>query len=225
MDGGKPSGIEPLIAALTESVLGASKALMPRSIGPNGAWRAILAWMTRDQECRFGRALDWRSSDSDSHSPVVNREDRLLIVRAAIGALSAAEMSALAEEEKQATEVDTLKARQVRLEWQVENARQNIAESLSDAPMDIDIWKAKAAERLAAALNIPGRARAGDVQAMRRGRDAAKEELNRLTGKDGDIENRIATKEQLVTIIRNELPEAYAELRRKSGLPNLQSSN
>lgn len=215
LDGSKPTGIEPLLDVLTESILGAAKDLMPRSIGQDGAWPALLAWMTRDQECRFGRALDWRSPDSDSHSPAVNRDDRLLIVRAAIGALSSGEVATLAEEERQAKEVDKLKARQVRLEWQIENARQNIADSLSDAPMDIEIWKTKAVEKLAAALNIPGRARAGDVQAMRRGRDAAKEELYRLKGKDSDIENRIATKETLVSIVRSELPEAYAELNRE----------
>jgi hypothetical protein len=35
--------------------------------------------------------------------------------------------------------------------------------------MDIEIWRTKAAEKVAAALNLPGRKRAGDVQAMRRG--------------------------------------------------------
>lgn len=33
------------------------------------AWPTVLAWLTRDQECRFGSLVDWRSaaSDSDSH--------------------------------------------------------------------------------------------------------------------------------------------------------------
>ena len=50
----RPTGMDSLINALTESVLGASAALMPRSIGEADAWKALLAWMTRDQECRFG---------------------------------------------------------------------------------------------------------------------------------------------------------------------------
>jgi hypothetical protein len=98
---------------------------MPASIGPDGAWLALLAWMTRDQECRFGRALECRSPDSDSHSPAVNRDDRLLIVRAAIGALSSGEVATLAEEDKQAKEVDMLRSRQARLEWQIESAQQD----------------------------------------------------------------------------------------------------
>lgn len=215
LDGSKPTGIEPLIDALTESILGAAKDLMPASIGPDGAWLALLAWMTRDQECRFGRALEWRSPDSDSHSPAVNRDDRLLIVRAAIGALSPGEVASLAEEEKQSKEVEKLKSGQFRLEWQIESARQTVSDSLSDAPMDIEIWRTKAAEKLAAALNLPGRTRAGDVQAMRRARDAAKDELDRLTGKDSDLESRIGTNQKLVSVIRGELPEAYAELNRE----------
>ena len=221
LDGVKPTGIEPLIDALTESILGVAKELMPASVGQDGAWLALLPWMTRDQECRFGRALEWRSPDSDSHSAAVNRDDRLLIVRAAIGALSSGEVATLAEEEKQASEIEKLRSRQARLEWQIESARQDItdgipsADDLSDAPMDIEIWKAKAAEKLSAALNLPGRKRAGDVQAMRRARDAAKEGLDRLTGRDSDLKNRVETKEKLVSIIRSELPEAYAELNRE----------
>jgi hypothetical protein len=221
LDGVKPTGIEPLIDALTESILGSAKDLMPASVGPDGAWLALLPWMTRDQECRFGRALEWRSPDSDSHSPAVNRDDRLLIVRAAIGALSSGEVATLAEEEKHAKEFEKLRSRQARLEWQIESARQDIVDSLSiaddlsDAPMDIEIWRTKAAEKLAAALNLPGRKRAGDVRAMRRGRDAAKEELDRLTGKDSDLENRLKTGETLVSGFRGELPEAYAELNRE----------
>jgi hypothetical protein len=221
LDGVKPTGIEPLINALTESILGVSKDLVPASVGPDGAWLALLPWMTRDQECRFSRALEWRSPDSDSHSPAVSRDDRLLIVRAAIGALSSGEVATLAEEETQASELEKLRSRQARLEWQIESARQDIVDSLftadelSDAPLDIEIWRSKAAEKLAAALNLPGRKRAGDVQAMRRARDAAKDELDRLIARDGDLKNRVETKEKLVSIIRSELPEAYAELNRE----------
>jgi hypothetical protein len=225
LGGSKPTGIEPLIDALTQGILGAAKDLMPRSIGPNGSWLALLAWMTRDQECRFGHALEWRSSDTDSHSPVVNRstEDRLLIVRAAIGALSAEEMAALAEEEKLKTSLNELKSCQGRQEWEIDSARQSIeatvnasgADSISEAPIALEIWRKIADERMAAALNIPGRTRPGDVQAMRRSRDAAKEELDRLKANASKLDSQISAKDLIITTIRSELPEAYAELNRE----------
>ena len=96
----KATGMASLIDAFTRSFMGDSPKLMPSSIGSEGAWKALLAWTTRDKECRFSHALNWRSSDSDSSSPVVNRsaEDKLLVVRAAIRGLSRDEVAAQQEE-------------------------------------------------------------------------------------------------------------------------------
>jgi hypothetical protein len=99
----KITGMASLTEAFNRSFMGNISKLMPSSIGSDGAWKALLAWITRDQECRFSHALNWRSSDSDSSSPVVNRsaEDKLLVVRAAIRGLSRNEVAAQQEEERQ----------------------------------------------------------------------------------------------------------------------------
>lgn len=47
----------------------------------NAPWLFALAWLTRDQECRFAHILDWRHRRADSGSIAVNpSKDQLLIV-------------------------------------------------------------------------------------------------------------------------------------------------
>ena len=56
----------------------------------DNAWLTALAWLTRDQECRFDDPLDWRAVASGSDSPVRHYAvaESLLAVRALIGAFT-----------------------------------------------------------------------------------------------------------------------------------------
>lgn len=60
------------------------------------AWQYVLAWLTRDQECRIDGLTHWRHKDSSSHSPAHSAaiETRLNVLRVAIG-LYSSEASAL----------------------------------------------------------------------------------------------------------------------------------
>lgn len=55
-----------------------------------GAWQYVLAWLTRDQECRIDGLAHWRHKDSSSHSPAhsASAETRLNVLRVAIGLYS-----------------------------------------------------------------------------------------------------------------------------------------
>lgn len=225
----RPTGIGPLADAISHSVLGPSAALVPRSIGSEGAWKALLAWMTRDQECRFAHPLDWRSSNSDSRSPVVNRsaEDKLLIVRAAIKALSKSEIDAQAQEEKQRDELSKQKSLISHLEWQMGRVRRDLRSALRDrqtvshgtsgTPIDTILWKKAAEEQLAKALNLPGRVGPDEVHLARRNRESAKSELDRLNAELTSLKSEITSKEETQRFLRSELPQAYARL--NDGIP------
>lgn len=54
------------------------------------AWHYVLAWLTRDQECRIDGLTHWRHKDSSSHSPAhsASAETRLNVLRVAIGLYS-----------------------------------------------------------------------------------------------------------------------------------------
>ena len=215
------TGMAPLVDAITQSILGDSPKLMPNSIGSASAWKALLAWITRDQECRFSHVLNWRSSESNSSSPVVNRsgEDKLLVVRAILGALSANEVAAQQQEELQSKNVTGKKSDLDRLKWQIERARVNVytklrrdRESLSGTPVDVALLKKAATEQLSKALNLPERISSVDVEAVRRERDAAKDKFDLLQGELRLLNGSIEEKQKLRPLIASELPEAHARL-------------
>lgn len=214
-----PTGMAPLREALTRSVMGSSAMLIPPSIGAEGAWKALLAWITRDQECRFGSALSWRSPESDSLSPVVNRsaEDKLLIVRAAIGALAKPEITAQQQEERLREKLTGNRSYLGRLEWQLGRTRKNISDSLKTngtlapgTPMDISLLRKAAADRLSKTLNLPSRVNPGDVARARQERQLAKEEVDRLQNELKFLQGEITSKREIKTFISSELPVAYA---------------
>lgn len=213
------TGMAPLTDAITQSVLGDCSKLMPSSIGSASAWKALLAWISRDQECRFGHVLDWRSPESESASPVVNRsgEDKLLVVRAILGALSTNEVSAQQLEESQSKNVTGKKLDLDRLKWQLERARVDVytklrrdGESLSGTPVDAVLLRKAAAEQLSKALDLPERLGSVDVEEARRARDLAKNELVRLQSELKLLNERIEEKQRTSALIAGELPEAHA---------------
>lgn len=53
-------------------------------------WQYVLAWLTRDQECRLDGLTHWRHPESSSHSPVrkASAEARLNVLRLALGLYS-----------------------------------------------------------------------------------------------------------------------------------------
>jgi hypothetical protein len=215
------TGMAPLVDAITQSILGEAPNLMPSSIGSESAWKALLAWITRDQECRFSHVLNWRSSESNSSSPVVNRsgEDKLLVVRAMLGALSINEVAAQQQEELQSKNVTGKKSDLDRLKWQIERARVNVYtklrrddDSLSGTPVDVALLKKAATEQLSKALNLPERIGSVDVDAVRRERDAAKDKFDLLQGELRLLNGRIEEKQKLRPLIASELPEAHARL-------------
>lgn len=83
------TGIEPLIETIETSVLTQAVSDLIRTRSAPTAWPLTLAWLTRDQECRFDHPLDWRSATSESDSPArgLGREDILAALRVLIGAI------------------------------------------------------------------------------------------------------------------------------------------
>jgi hypothetical protein len=87
------TGIDPLVEAVETSLLTTAVSDLIRTGTPPTAWPLSLAWLTRDQECRFDHVLDWRSSTSESDSPArtLSRENLLAALRVLIGAIDPAE--------------------------------------------------------------------------------------------------------------------------------------
>jgi hypothetical protein len=63
-------------------------------------WQDLLAWLSRDQECRLSHLLEWRHSASDSGSAKHDRDARELLVRSVLNIVSEQENKELAENER-----------------------------------------------------------------------------------------------------------------------------
>lgn len=77
---------------------------------PNAPWLFALAWLSRDQECRFDHLLDWRHRRADSGSIALNptKDQLLIVVRAFLGFIREEEMDLKSQREGFAEEKRTL---------------------------------------------------------------------------------------------------------------------
>lgn len=80
-----------LTRLLAEPLPVASFATSPTPI----EWPHLLQWLTRDQECRFSGLVELRHSDSDSHAPDMNVDDRHFLLRAVLGLIDTNEQAEL----------------------------------------------------------------------------------------------------------------------------------
>jgi hypothetical protein len=90
---GKATGIEPLLDAITKILPPGLEEHLPGS-REHRIWLLALAWLARDQECRFSGLLDWRHPSSNSGSPAagLSSEDRATTVRLLLDVVTAAEL-------------------------------------------------------------------------------------------------------------------------------------
>jgi hypothetical protein len=99
----EPGGsIQPLLDAL-------SSTLFPKGIESflpgeheNAAWLFALAWLSRDQECRFDHILDWRHRRADTGSVAIGptKDQLLVVVRAFLGIIGQEEAHLKTEREQ-----------------------------------------------------------------------------------------------------------------------------
>jgi hypothetical protein len=216
-----PTGMAPLRNALVQKILGDAAKLFPRTIGESAEWQATLAWLTRDQECRFAGHLEWRDPHSDSRSPVRGRsmEDRLAIVRALIGALTTAEIGVQQLEEEEDRREKDLRAETTRLDWEInrEHARLAIALGPATGPaigheLDVAHFKSAAAARYAEALRLPvGKA----ITDLERARGRRAELTSIVIDQEkalSDVAARIEERTKGLGQLRGELPTSRARV-------------
>lgn len=106
---------------------------VPDNLKAEQVWDVLLAWLTRDQECRLDDVFDWRSKRSGSGSPAqeLSLETRLTVVRLAIGALSADEVQATKEARAHTRERDGLREKLGHLDWFQSQRFDELCERLS----------------------------------------------------------------------------------------------
>ncbi len=211
------SGMEPFLKALennllTEPVVG----LIPVD-RPLQAWLVALAWLSRDQECRFDKVLDWRSVDSDSDSPARGLSATRLLdtLRALIGAIDPEEYRLRAEIGAQEDRHKEMQQESTRLAWGAERLRSQLIADLELDAKDV----------------LPGRLGAGSLRQAAKARLARKvtissdvdvADLEALQSQTAEAERQATDLKQGLAEVRARIPEIEAMIRRIKGeLPGM----
>jgi hypothetical protein len=210
----QPGGVAPLIEAIQLHVLTDPIVRLMQAERPQDPWLVALAWLTRDQECRFDKVLDWRAPESESGSPVRSMSQTRVLesLRALLGAIGNEEIEARAdiarlEEGAKAggTEVD-------RLLWQVRRSRKDAAEAvglrLEDLPegkLCIDVLRRTAADQLAKLAKVDSADLRGNVAELR-----VKHEMQQSVV--ADLEKKEATATAAAEALNALLPTLRGEL-------------
>lgn len=213
---GAATGMEPLIDAIEGRILGKGTAQLARLSSGQRAWPVALAWVARDQECRFDDVLDWRSSASGSDAPQPASGDakapRLLAMRALLNALTEEEQAARREEQDLARQLDQAKRQRSFLEWDQGRRLERLVSDLGlrdaplpDMPLLLESLKSVAEEKLAAAAQLPSGGNI-EVEDARRAFQRALDELHDAELEAAKLNAKLPLEERLLIQISSELP-------------------
>lgn len=219
---GEPTGMAPLLEAIEQQVLTARVAKLMPVDHRHDAWRVALAWLTRDQECRFDHALDWRSAESDSDSPTrsMSRSRLQDAMRVLIAAISPEEIDLQAATAGQA-EAHKAKLGEVgRWQWACEQLHAEVLRALGHSATSVppgrlgfDVLRQSARQKLAQAAKVDPSVDVSNLGDLRqRARDAAQQVAN-LEQQLAVASSSLPLHDSLLRQLRAELPGASARLR------------
>lgn len=217
----QPSGMAPLIDAIQHQVLTEPIAKLMQAEHPHDPWLIALAWLARDQECRFDKVLDWRAADSESGSPVRSMSQTRVLeaLRALLGAIGKEEIEARTDISKweeaskaASTEVD-------RLQWQVRRSRREAAEAiglpiedLPEGTLCIEVLRRTATERLAKLAKVDGADLQGTLVELRAKHEAQQGVVADLEKKEAGATAAINALNALLPTLRGELTAGKVQL-------------
>lgn len=212
-----PTGMDPLLEAITACILSDDVAALVPGDGCLSAWPVALAWLARDQECRFDKPLDWRSSDSNSGSPTrrLSAQQHLDAVRALIGALNPEETKLRAEVEQiearrdQAAREVTQRAREAdRLRTRLAARLGQGADDVPPGRLAIEPLRRAAIRRLTEVSQIDSGDNPSDIEKLRSEADEARVRVDDLKRRLAVVDALIPEIEKLIARINEEFPGA-----------------
>lgn len=208
-----PTTMEPLVAAIQDQILPGVAALMPPNVAASEVWQAALAWLSRDQECRFGHALEWRHSTTESLSPVrdLSKEHTLQIVRAIIGAITSEELSVQTQSDAAGGELERKTTQIDRLDWQIQRAQIHLGAALGTdlitgiGPLEMVAIEEKINELFPGLSQLQANALREKKRKASAERERAQESLATLRSDLRVIDTEIASTEELLATYKGQL--------------------
>ena len=218
----KPTGMRPLLQAIEEQILTREVAMRLPGLPSHDAWRIALAWLTRDQECRFDHVLDWRAADSDSESPVRGMSKGRLqdAMRVLIGAIATEEI-ALQDSVSVKTEAHKALLLDVsRRQWSCERARQDIIETLGlkldavpQGKLGIESLQQAARLHLSRVSQVSPGVDVSNLEELRRRDRDVETQVSELNKKLAGLTSSLQPQQEVLRLLRSELPSGSARIR------------
>jgi predicted nuclease with TOPRIM domain len=211
----KPTGMRPLLQTIEAQILTRDVAMRMPGLPSQDAWRIALAWLTRDQECRFDHVLDWRSAESDSESPVraMSRGRLQDAMRVLIGAITNEEI-ALQESVSAKTEAHKAQLQDVaRRQWSCDRSRRDIIQTLELKPDDvaegklgIEALQQAARRHLSRVSQVSPDVDVSNLGDLRQRYRDAEKQASELNNKLAGLAGSLQPHQELLRRIRSELP-------------------
>lgn len=213
---GATTSIDRLIEAIEQSIVTPDVAGLARLQPSQKAWPIALAWLTRDQECRFDDVLDWRSpaSGSDAPLPASGRETgpRREALRAFLTAITEEEQQARRSEEALRMDVANTEREISYLDWDRGRRHARLidqlglsGQTLPEMPLLLEVFRKAADDQLAAAAQLP----TGDMAELSQARKAlqnAREELKRTDEERSRLEGQAPAEKEVLRLLSSEIP-------------------
>lgn len=215
------TGIEPFLKVVESQILSADVVARIPVEHPLQAWLVALAWLSRDQECRFDKVLDWRSSDSDSDSPARGLSSPKLLdaLRALIGAIVPEEYKLRAEISAMVDQQNATSQEAARKVWEADQLRARLIAELGLNPdellpgrLAVEPLRQAAKAKLARLATVSSDVDVSNLGTLRAQADEAREQAESLKRSLAEIEARIPEIEGLMRRIRGERPGISAEI-------------
>ncbi len=102
-------------------------------------WLDVLAWIARDQKCRYSHPLVWRHADADSGTPALHIEDASTVLRSMSGLMDAREKVLFEEHDGLLAKRQELAQEKLRLERQIEAEETALKSDLQDLLKSADM--------------------------------------------------------------------------------------
>ena len=214
-----PTGVDPLLEAIATSILSDDVAALIPGGHRLRAWLVVLAWLARDQECRFDKPLDWRSADSDSGSPArkLSAQQHSDAIRALVGALSPEETNLRAGVGKIETQRDKADREANQREREADRLRAQLITELGEGVDDllpgrmaVEPLRNAAIRQLAKLSQVDSPDSHSDVEKLRPEADEARVRVEDLKRKLAVVNARIPEIKKLIARIKAEFPGASA---------------
>ena len=213
---GATTSIDPLIEAIEQAIVTPSVASLARLQPGQKAWPIALAWLTRDQECRFDDVLAWRSpaSGSDAPIPASGRETgpRREALRAFLLAITEEEQEARRNEETLRVDVGNAEREISHISWDLGRRQTRLINQLGladqplpEMPLLLEVFRKASDERLASAAQLPS-GNTADLAAIRRALQEANSELSRAEEERVRLDAQLPVEKQVLTLLSSEIP-------------------